>query len=86
MTERSARVLPFVRREVRSEPVSPFRHLMPDRPLTRREVLHRQRMIAAFAGAYRFTRVRTASEYGVKSFPGSASSNRSTNESGPVIT
>ena len=65
MTQAHARVLPFVRRNVSREPVSPFRHLMPERPLTPREVLHRQRMIAAFAGAYRFTRVKTASEYSV---------------------
>jgi hypothetical protein len=82
----SARILTFpgVLPARQQEPVSPFKHLMPARPLTPREVLHRHRMVHAL-GRYRLTRVSTASEYKVKSFPGSPSSNRSTNVSGPVI-
>lgn len=67
------------------EPASPFRYLMPARPLTPREILHRRRMVDAYASNL-LTRVRTNSEYKVKSFPGSASSNRSSNASGPVTT
>jgi hypothetical protein len=44
-----SRVLEFrkVNRVERREPVSPFRHLMPERPLTVRQLLHRQRIILA---------------------------------------
>lgn len=65
---------------------SPFHHLMAQqRPLTPREVLHRRRMLHVLVSVQRLTRVSTASEYKVKSFPGAASSNRSTKESGPVM-
>jgi hypothetical protein len=42
---------------------------MPERPLTAAQLLHRRRMVDVLAAAYRFTRVSTASEYKVKSFP-----------------
>jgi hypothetical protein len=59
---------------------------MPGRSLTPREILHRRRMMNAY-GSYLLTGVRDASEeYNVNSVPGSASSNRSTNVSGPAST
>jgi hypothetical protein len=43
------RVLVFAPRREPREAVSPFRHLMPARALTAREVLHRRRMLAVLA-------------------------------------
>jgi len=39
------------------EPVSPFRRLMPARPLTPREVLHRRRMLDGLGNSCRLTPV-----------------------------